>query len=304
MTITGRWGKPSEVLLDLVEENGTVRGVANPGRQDAPIRRGHFDAASGRVQLEGEHRDRDGTSIPFRIDGRLDGRTLRVTYQYGDMRGEQDIVRVEDYTPRRLTLMDRLKYRVAGVQRWISARSRPKGTDNARTLRARGESLESITFRDADAADIPALAELHVTTWNATYNTTRGPSIATRTAQWKQVFSKEPRRDFVLVLEDRNGRLIGFTWGKPDDGAFEGQLSKIYLRWEYHGLGLGRRMLAETAQRFLDRGIHSFILFAELSNPTLGFYDRMGGERLLDDRGQFNGAYGWRDVRALVRGGV
>ena len=46
--------------------------------------------------------------------------------------------------------------------------------------------------------------------------------------------------------------------------------------------------------------MHSFILFAELSNPTLGFYDRMGGERLLDDRGLFGGAYVWRDVRALI----
>ena len=46
--ITGRWGKPSEVLLDLVvEEDGSVRGIANPGRQNAPIRRGHFDAVSG-----------------------------------------------------------------------------------------------------------------------------------------------------------------------------------------------------------------------------------------------------------------
>jgi len=59
-------------------------------------------------------------------------------------------------------------------------------------------------------------------------------------------------------------------------------------------------MMAETARRFLDRGIHSFILFAELSNPTLGFYDRMGGERLVDDRGRFAGAYVWRDVRALL----
>jgi hypothetical protein len=59
-------------------------------------------------------------------------------------------------------------------------------------------------------------------------------------------------------------------------------------------------MIAETARRFLDRNIQSFILFAELSNPTLGFYDRMGGERLLDDRGQFGGAYVWRDVRALI----
>ena len=58
--------------------------------------------------------------------------------------------------------------------------------------------------------------------------------------------------------------------------------------------------MAETARRFLARDIHSFILFAELSNPTLGFYDRMGGERLRDERGQFGGAYGWRDVRSLI----
>jgi ribosomal protein S18 acetylase RimI-like enzyme len=192
--------------------------------------------------------------------------------------------------------------RIAAVLRWVNARTRPTGERNARRLHEKGESLDSITFRDAVAADIPALAELHVTTWNATYRTTRGPTMAMRTGQWNQVFAKANRRDFVLVLEDRNGRLIGFTWGKPHEGEFDGELNKIYLRWEYHGLGLGRRMLAETARRFIERGIHSFILFAELSNPTLGFYDRMGGERLRDDRGQFNGGYGWRDAKTLIDG--
>lgn len=299
--ITGQWGKPSEVLLDLVvEADGAVRGVANPGRQNAPIRRGHFDAISGVVTLDGEHIGPDGTVQPFHIAGRLDGRMLRLAYQFGDMRGTVDVVRVEEYRPSPLTLWDRLKPRLAHLKRRINARSRPTGERNGRTLRERGESLDSITVRDAVAADIPALAELHVTTWNATYNTTRGPTIATRAWQWNQVFAKDDRRDFVLVLEDRNGRLIGFTWGRPHEGEFEGELSKIYLRWEYHGLGLGRRMMAETARRFLERGVHSFILFAELSNPTLGFYDRMGGERLVDDRGQFSGAYGWRDVRTLI----
>ena len=76
--IAGRWGKPSEVLLDLVvEADGAVRGVANPGRQNAPIRRGHFDAISGVVNLEGDHVRPDGTTLPFRIAGRLDGRTLQ-----------------------------------------------------------------------------------------------------------------------------------------------------------------------------------------------------------------------------------
>ena len=70
--ITGRWGKPSEVLLDIVvEEDGTVSGAANPDTRRAPIRRGHFDASSGAVHLEGEHASADGTVTPFRIDGRL-----------------------------------------------------------------------------------------------------------------------------------------------------------------------------------------------------------------------------------------
>lgn len=224
--VTGRWGKPTEVLLDLVaEESGNVRGVANPGRQNAPIREGHFDAATGALTLAGEHRSADGTTVPFRVEGNLHGRTLRLTYQYGEMRGDTEVVRVEEYTPPRLTLWERVRPLLQDLKRRFNARSRPRGDANARALRERGESVESIV---------------------------------------------------------------------------EGELSKIYLRWEYHGLGLGRKMMVATARRFLERGIHSFILFAELSNPTLGFYDRMGGERLRDDRGRFTGAYGWRDVTAVI----
>jgi ribosomal protein S18 acetylase RimI-like enzyme len=197
-------------------------------------------------------------------------------------------------------LVNRFTARLADVQRWLNGRSRPSREANVRSLRERGESLDSIISRDAVTADIPALAELHVTTWNATYRTTRGPTVATRTSQWIRVFAEDARRDFVLVLADQNGRLIGFTWGKPAEGEFGGQLSKIYLRWEYHGLGLGRRMMVETARRFLEHGIGSFVLFAERSNPTIGFYDHLGGERLFDEGGVFHGAYVWRDVRTLL----
>jgi ribosomal protein S18 acetylase RimI-like enzyme len=299
--IAGRWGKPSQVLLDLaVDADGTVRGLANPGRQNAPITRGHFDADTGALSLEGAYARPDGATIPFHITGRLDGRTLRLAYVFGEQRGDVEAVRVDEYVPPRLTLRDRLRPHVAAVRRWLLARSRPRGANNVRALRARGESLDSISVRDAVPTDVPALAELHVTTWNATYHTTRGPTIETRTRQWQQVFAATDRRDFVLVLEDRHQRLIGFTWGKPHEGEFDGELSKIYLRWEYHRLGLGRRMLSETAKRFLARDMRSCILFADLANPTLAFYDRMGGERLLDDRGQFHGAYAWRDVRTLL----
>src|SRR6188768_2289239 len=143
-TIAGRWGRPSEVLLDLVvEEDGTVHGVANPGRQNAQIRRGHFDATTGAVTLDGEYVKSDGPAVPFHIEGRLDGRTLRLAYKFGDMDGVIDVVRVEDYTPRPVTLVDRLKSELEDLKRRINARSRPTGAENARKLRDRGESLAS-----------------------------------------------------------------------------------------------------------------------------------------------------------------
>jgi ribosomal protein S18 acetylase RimI-like enzyme len=300
--ITGQWGKPSDVLLDIVvDSDGAVHGIVNPGRQNAPIRWGRFDETKSTVQLEGEVARPGGQAVPFRIGGRLDGRMLRLSYEFGEDHGTTDIVRVEEYRAPRLTTADRLKARLADLKRHLDARSRPNAEMNARRLRERGEALDSITIRDAVAADIPALAELHVTTWNATYRTSRGPNVSTRIRQWTEVFNERPRLDFVVVLEDRSGRLIGFAAGKPYEGEFSGQLSKIYLRWEYHGLGLGRRLMEQTAGRFLERGIDSFILFAERSNPTIGFYDRMGGERLMDERGLFTGAYGWRDVRTLIR---
>lgn len=299
--ITGRWGRPGEVLLDLtVADDGVVHGVLNPGREHIAVRRGSFDATTGRVHLEGVHTQGDGAAAAATVSGHLAGRTLHLDYRFGDQSGHVDLVRLEEYRPPPITLQDRLRPFLAAVARRVHGWLRPTGRANARRLRARGESLDSIIVRDAVTADIPALAELHVTTWNATYRTSNGPSVALRTRQWQDVFARPDRRDFVVVLEDRAGRLIGFTWGVPHHGEFAGQLSKIYLRWEYHGLGLGRRMMAESARRFLERGMTSFILFAELSNPTLGFYDRMGGERLLDERGRFQGGYGWRDVRTLL----
>jgi hypothetical protein len=42
------------------------------------------------------------------------------------------------------------------------------------------------------------------------------------------------------------------------------------------------------------------LLFGEATNPSNGFYEAFGAERLHSDSGEFNGAYGWRDLQMLV----
>jgi hypothetical protein len=60
---------------------------------------------------------------------------------------------------------------------WVrSARSlqRPSRSGNARLLRDRGETPSALVIRNAMSVDIPALAQLHVTTWNDTYGLRTG----------------------------------------------------------------------------------------------------------------------------------
>jgi GNAT superfamily N-acetyltransferase len=160
-------------------------------------------------------------------------------------------------------------------------------------------------LREMTKADVSAVAALHVATFNETHTVNNdGPSYELRESQWRAAFEGPDQWWFGVVIEDERGELVGFAKGKPHDGGvpgFEGELNKIYLLRRHHRQGLGRRLLHEVARRFLDRGVPSMLLFGDANNPTNGFYEAMGGERLFARNGDFHGAYGWRDLNELMR---
>ena len=187
--------------------------------------------------------------------------------------------------------------------RFVAAARRPSGEANTRRLRARGETLQSLTIRDATANDIDALAMLHVKTFNETHTLfgRGGPTFEVRQWQYRQKFAAPDDRWFCLVIERPDGGLVGFAIGEPSDGGdYDGRLNKIYLLREYQRLGLGSRLVGHVARRFVSQGITSMMLFSEANNPSIGFYETIGGARILTEAGEFHGAYGWRDIHRLV----
>ncbi len=160
-------------------------------------------------------------------------------------------------------------------------------------------------LREARAEDIQALAALHVTTFNETHRGGRpgGPSYETRERQWRDAFERQDGSWFCYVIEDDRGELVGFAKGTPHDGGvpgYAGELNKIYLLQRVQRQGLGRLLLCVVARRFVERGVMSMLLFGDAKNPSNGFYEAFGAERLYGDRGEFNGAYGWPDLRTLI----
>lgn len=192
---------------------------------------------------------------------------------------------------------------LAGIIRRLAGLTRPNANSNRRRLAARGESLDAFVLREATPADLPALVDLHVTLWNKTYPLYHPkPTHAIRERQWQHAFEcGNPDSWCCFVLERSDGTLIGFAKGiLSEHPEYGGELSKIYLRWDYHRLGLGRRLMEAVAHWFLDRGITSMVLFAEASNPSCGFYEAMGGVMLPHDNGRKSGNYGWKDLGKLV----
>jgi ribosomal protein S18 acetylase RimI-like enzyme len=160
-------------------------------------------------------------------------------------------------------------------------------------------------IREANEADVPALARLHVQTFNETHRDGRpgGPAYELRERQWRQVFEIKDGSTFCYVIEDDFRELVGFARGTPHDGGlpgYAGELTKIYLLRSVQRQGLGRLLLCAVARRFLDRGVTSMLLFGAAANPSNGCYEAFGAVRLYSERGEFHGGYGWPDLGTLA----
>ena len=191
------------------------------------------------------------------------------------------------------------------VKRFIMDLPRPSKTVNIRKLNKRQEKIESFAIREATEADIPALATLHVKTWAETYWTVLyPPTYQIREWQWRDQFKKNDGTWFCFVIENSKRRLIGFAKGKTylhnDLPDFSGELNKIYLLREYQRLGLGKRLMGYVARKFLSMGINNMVLFGVAENPSGGFHEAMGGEKLYSKKGEFHGGYCWRDLKSLA----
>jgi ribosomal protein S18 acetylase RimI-like enzyme len=165
-------------------------------------------------------------------------------------------------------------------------------------------AVGEFVLREATTQDLRALAQLHVRAFNETHLAPgeSGPTYSTREWQWRDKLAETDATHFVLVLETESKELVGFIWCHPtrDSPIWAARLNKIYLLRGYQRRGLGKRMVAAAVARLLEHGLTSMALFTEIDNaPACSFYDQLGGERQLNDRGEFEGMFGWRDLRQL-----
>ena len=197
-----------------------------------------------------------------------------------------------------------MKNFINSIVRFLKSLKRPSKQANLRKLKEREESPDSFTFRDATEDDIAELGKLHAITWAQTYNA-KEPNIRLRQNQWRKAFSEENDGSwFCVLVVNKNNRLVGFAKGKiyknENSSEQHGDLNKIYLLGDYQRLGLGKKLFKLVIQRFLSKGVNDMVLFGVPQNPSCAFHEAMGGERLYNEKGIFDGCYKWPDLKKLI----
>ena len=159
-------------------------------------------------------------------------------------------------------------------------------------------------IREALPSDLPALVDIHVTSFNAIYPSYQPkPGYQFRERQWKKAFVERPDNWFCFVAQQVDGPVVGFATGHDFYDPvlpYQGQLDKIHLLKSCQRLGLGTWLVLQVAEHFLQNNKSAMILFADPANPSIRFYDGMKGKRLCNAQQQFAGAYGWTNLKDLV----
>lgn len=156
------------------------------------------------------------------------------------------------------------------------------------------------------AGDDRGLADLYRDAWRYAYagiipGLTLERTIARRGPAW---WARMHGRGFRALVLDCDDTLAGYATigrSRAPGGGRAGEIYELYLRPEFHGCGLGRRLFGEARRQLSLHGLPRLVVWALAENTVAcRFYLAMGGVEADRCRERFCGVplakvgFAWR----------
>jgi ribosomal protein S18 acetylase RimI-like enzyme len=167
-----------------------------------------------------------------------------------------------------------------------------------------------IIYREAAIEDLPAVAAVHVESWQKSFagiapeEFLGGLSNEKRIKAFEQNFNGKTFYK-MFVAETAGNKIVGFA----DFGAargtdlFEAELYAIYLLPEFQRKGIGGGLFRFCQNEIVAAGLDSMCLEALEVSPYRRFYEKMGGRIVGEGAHKLAGVeyktliYGWENLR-------
>ncbi len=140
-----------------------------------------------------------------------------------------------------------------------------------------------IQIRSALPSDAGALADIHALAWREAYlgiipAVEIERTIARRGPIW---WLGTLRRGRHIAVIDFAGELAGYASFGPGRvrGLAQGEVYELYMRPEFQGVGLGRKLFEATRNRLAHEKLTGLVVWSLTENErACGFYSAMGGK--------------------------
>jgi GNAT superfamily N-acetyltransferase len=128
------------------------------------------------------------------------------------------------------------------------------------------------------------------------------------TQDWMNLLSKVDH-DVVYVAVDDADHILGYALGRSlADSGFDCELLALHVLKDHQRQGIGTALVSVMASHYADTGCASLMLWTLEHNPVRAMYETWGGEvvnrrsEMWDEGTQITEvAYGWSDIRSLIR---
>jgi L-amino acid N-acyltransferase YncA len=167
-----------------------------------------------------------------------------------------------------------------------------------------------LTIRPAETDDAPAIAKVHVDTWQSAY---RGIipqdyldalTVQSRTIGWVRILERGSGV-ITLVSEDNDGRVVGFASGsriRHAEPRFQAEIGSLYVTPRAQRKEHGRRLFMSLSDRLARQGLKGLFVWVLAQNASRAFYETMGGVEVGEITRDFAGVplreigYGWAET--------
>lgn len=146
----------------------------------------------------------------------------------------------------------------------------------------------TIDIRRAEPKDAESIAEVHHQAWRGAYSgiiphRALNAMINRRGEQW---WENAIRRASSILVIEMGGDIAGYaTLGRNRARQLsqQGEIYELYLRPEFQGVGLGRRLFSAAREKLRQHGLKGMVVWAlEENGGALSFYQGAGGRDIAE----------------------
>jgi ribosomal protein S18 acetylase RimI-like enzyme len=140
-------------------------------------------------------------------------------------------------------------------------------------------------LRLATAADVPAIARVHLDSWRVTYrglvseSFLQGRTREQTEERWRDFLATTSSETYLVQSGDKTVGILTLGGARDADvnAARTGEIWGLYLLPEHWRKGIGRQVMAEAEHLLKSRDYEVAVLWVlEANDPARRFYEAMG----------------------------